>query len=104
MAYEMRGPIAVENRHLAIHKNDMWHSMRPVKQIIKSLFAIPYCSDLEAEFLDRFDSDLLVDSAGPISELVFTTDCAEFTCLPQLTPEYSDGLLRSAICPILRPL
>ena len=62
----MSGSIAIEDRHLDVHKYyvrfGMYIGFR-FEEIVQSFFAIPYRIDREAKLLDGLQSDLLIDLA-----------------------------------------
>lgn len=67
MTYEMGRSVAVEDRHLAVHENDIrfWVSRAGrFQQIVESFPAIPYSIYREPKLPDCFESDLLVDSTA----------------------------------------
>lgn len=67
MTDEMGCSIAVEDRHLAVHEDDIrfWVSRAgSFQQIVEGLLAIPHSSHGESKFSDRFESDLLIYSTA----------------------------------------
>ena len=67
MTDEMGRSIAVEDRHLAVHEDDIWFWVSRAgsfQQIVESFLAIPYRIHGESEFSDCLESDLLVDSTN----------------------------------------
>lgn len=55
--------IAVQDRHLAVHEDDIrfWVSRAgSFQQIVESFLAVPYRTRRESELPDRLESDLLV--------------------------------------------
>ena len=70
MPKEMRRSIAIKYRHLDIHEDDIWFRMIGRwrhEKVIKRFFPVPYRIDREPEFLDCFQSDLLVDWTTPVN-------------------------------------
>lgn len=62
---EMGCSITVEDRHLAVHEDDIRFRVsraRRFQQIVESFLAIPHRIHGEPEFSDCLESDLLVDS------------------------------------------
>lgn len=67
MTDEMGRSITVEDRHLAVHEDDIRFWMgraRLFQQIVKSFLAIPHRSHGESKLLDCLKSDLLVQSTA----------------------------------------
>ena len=65
MTDEMGRSIAVEDRHLAVHEDDIrfWVSRAgSFQQIVESFLAIPHRTYGESELFDCLESDLLVHS------------------------------------------
>ena len=65
MTDEMGRPIAVEDRHLAVHEDDvrLWANRAgSFQQIVESFPAVPHRIHGESELLDCLKSDLLVYS------------------------------------------
>lgn len=73
---EMGRSIAVEDRHLAVHEDDIrfWAGRAgSFQQVVESFLAIPHRTHGEPELLDRLKSDLLVYSTiTTISAIWFT--------------------------------
>ena len=67
MADEMGCSIAVEDRHLTIHEDDIrsWVSRAgSFQQVVQGFLAIPHRIHRESEFSNCLESDLLVDSTA----------------------------------------
>lgn len=67
MTDEMGRPITVEDRHLAVHEDDIrfWVSSTIIfQQIIKRFLPIPHRIHGKSKFLDCLKSDLLVQSTA----------------------------------------
>jgi hypothetical protein len=60
--------VAVDDRHLHIHKNNvrlLFDASVNTSKVLKSFFAVPSGCDLEAKFTDGFRGDLLIDRTMP---------------------------------------
>lgn len=67
MTDEMGRSIAVEDRHLAVHEDDIrfWVSRAgSFQQIVECFLAIPYRIHRKSELSNCLESDLLVDSTA----------------------------------------
>lgn len=67
MTNKMGRSIAVKDRHLAVHEDDIrfWVSCAgSFQQIVESFLAIPHGIRGESEFSNCLESDLLVDSTA----------------------------------------
>ena len=67
MTDEMRRSITVEDRHLAVHEDDIrsWTSRAwSFQQIVESFLAIPYRTHGESKLLDCLESYLLIDGTA----------------------------------------
>lgn len=82
MTDEMGRSIAVEDRHLAVHKDDIrfWVSRAgSFQQIVESFLAIPHSVHREAELFNCLESDLLVDSTATAKSATRFTTTKEHT-------------------------
>lgn len=78
---EMGGPVSVDDGHLNIHKNYVGLRMGSRvgvggEDVIKGFFAVPDCGNDKAEFLNRFEGNLLIDGTTVSSQL----QCSSTRC------------------------
>lgn len=80
MTDEMGRSIAVEDRHLAVHEDDIrFRAGRAgsFQQVVKGFLAIPHRTRGESELLDRLKSDLLVYSTITTLSAIWFTDAKD---------------------------
>ena len=64
MSDDMSRSIAIEDRHLNVHENNVGFRMRirfGFEEVVKGFSTVPYRVDREAKFLNSLQSDLLID-------------------------------------------
>ncbi len=67
MTNEMGCSIAIEDRHLTVHENDVRFWVRRAgsfQQVVEGFLAIPHGIHGESELSDCLKSDLLIDSTA----------------------------------------
>lgn len=82
MSDEMGRSIAVEDRHLAVHEDDIWFGVSGAgsfQQIVESFFAIPYRIHREPDLFDCLESNLLVNSTAIAESVTCSADTKEHT-------------------------